>query len=292
MGLGGILAALAQGFGGGMVKVADEAWKKDAEDRKYKFYSEESQKDRDFKSSEAEKQFGRDKETLAIKHSYEKDLQNDRYAKEIGLATHKSKLSLAAERARMKMSDQTGFGRIITDGLQATAQYTLQEEKYDEAIAKATGVGASEAELKKLYDQKAFITSRKHEVMNNLAPIIAKNGGEKERALLESAGYRGDWGVPSQTAPVEVKEPSTPQRELPEKMAKGIVENLSGTNLENLQGSSQNTDSELQKLIKAQKELNKQKEQFRAGQRENLKKSYVSGQTNPHIQYGGVTWGR
>lgn len=46
MGFGGILASIAQGFGGGMMKVADEAWKKQAEERKYQFYAEENEKDR------------------------------------------------------------------------------------------------------------------------------------------------------------------------------------------------------------------------------------------------------
>lgn len=76
MGLGGILASMAQGFGGSMVKIADEAWKKEAEDRKFKFYADESEKDRVHKSDEAEKQRAWDKEKIGIEHANQVALEN------------------------------------------------------------------------------------------------------------------------------------------------------------------------------------------------------------------------
>ncbi|STO53825.1 Uncharacterised protein [Canicola haemoglobinophilus] len=63
MGFGGILASIANGLGGGMIKVADEGWKKEAEDRKYQFYADQKALDREFELTKMDK-----------KHQYDVDL--------------------------------------------------------------------------------------------------------------------------------------------------------------------------------------------------------------------------
>ncbi|WP_249963635.1 hypothetical protein [Histophilus somni] len=47
MGFGGILASIAHGLGGGMIKVADEGWKKEADERKNQFYADQKALDRE-----------------------------------------------------------------------------------------------------------------------------------------------------------------------------------------------------------------------------------------------------
>ncbi|MDO4697704.1 MAG: hypothetical protein Q4A60_03380 [Pasteurellaceae bacterium] len=68
MGFGGILAAIAGGFGNGMVKVADEAYKKEAEDRKYQAYKDSLEQEYQLKGKFAEKQFAMDKEKIQLEN--------------------------------------------------------------------------------------------------------------------------------------------------------------------------------------------------------------------------------
>ncbi|HHE3502609.1 TPA: hypothetical protein ACPDKO_000098 [Pasteurella multocida] len=68
MGFGGILAAMAQGLGTGMVKVADEGWKKAADERKFKFYADENEKGRAHDFDLADHKFEQEKEMEGIRH--------------------------------------------------------------------------------------------------------------------------------------------------------------------------------------------------------------------------------
>lgn len=68
MGFGGILAAMAQGLGTGMVKVADESWKKEADERKFKFYADESEKGRVHDLALNDRRFEQEKEMEGIRH--------------------------------------------------------------------------------------------------------------------------------------------------------------------------------------------------------------------------------
>ncbi|HDR0673420.1 TPA: hypothetical protein QBZ85_001089 [Pasteurella multocida] len=68
MGFGGILAAMAQGLGTGMVKVADEGWKKAADERKFKFYADENEKGRAHDFALNDRKFEQEKEMEGIRH--------------------------------------------------------------------------------------------------------------------------------------------------------------------------------------------------------------------------------
>ncbi|HED4451849.1 hypothetical protein [Pasteurella multocida] len=67
MGFGGILAAMAQGLGTGMIKVADEGWKKAADERKFKFYADENEKGRAHDFALADHKFEQEKQMEDIK---------------------------------------------------------------------------------------------------------------------------------------------------------------------------------------------------------------------------------
>ncbi|HDR1420414.1 TPA: hypothetical protein QB189_002393 [Pasteurella multocida] len=81
MGFGGILAAMAQGLGTGMVKVADEGWKKAADERKFKFYADENEKGRahDFALNDR-------------KFEHEKQMEDIKTRNAISLMAHKARM--------------------------------------------------------------------------------------------------------------------------------------------------------------------------------------------------------
>lgn len=76
MGFGGILASIANGLGGGMIKVADEGWKKEAEDRKYQFYADQKALDREFELTKMEKQHQYDEDLLRKKTAISQAVTN------------------------------------------------------------------------------------------------------------------------------------------------------------------------------------------------------------------------
>lgn len=117
MGFGGILASIAQGLGGGMVKVADKAWEQEAEDKKYKFYADQKALDRthDFELAEQ-------------KHKYDLEKIN---------AEHKSKIGLVAAQARQKIGPNEDDINYIKDNFDAS-DIALQELASTEKLLSST----------------------------------------------------------------------------------------------------------------------------------------------------------
>ncbi|OOS01844.1 hypothetical protein B0186_02000 [Canicola haemoglobinophilus] len=97
MGFGGILASIANGLGGGMIKVADEGWKKEAEDRKYQFYADQKALDWEFELTKMDK-----------KHQYDVDLLRKKTAISQAVA------NAANNNSKMKEMDifKDAFGAI------------------------------------------------------------------------------------------------------------------------------------------------------------------------------------
>ncbi|MEB3489910.1 hypothetical protein ROV45_01975 [Pasteurella multocida] len=81
MGFGGILAAMTQGLGTGMVKVADEGWKKAADERKFKFYADENEKGR-----------AHDFDLADHKFEHEKQMEDIKTRNAISLVAHKARI--------------------------------------------------------------------------------------------------------------------------------------------------------------------------------------------------------
>lgn len=115
MGFGGILAAMAQGLGGGMIKVADEGWKKQAKDR---------EREHDFALAEK-------------KHQYDLEIIN---------AKHKSKLGIMAAEARQKISPNEGDMTYTKDNF-AAADIKIKELTATEELLASTPKDSSEYKM-------------------------------------------------------------------------------------------------------------------------------------------------
>ena len=82
MGWGGILGAMTQGLGTGIVKNVEQGWK-----------DEETQKLLDWKTAEADKQRAFDSELLDKKYKHEFELEDHRTRNEISAAAAKARIS-------------------------------------------------------------------------------------------------------------------------------------------------------------------------------------------------------
>lgn len=184
MGFGGILASIAQGLGGGIVKVADKAWEQEAEDKKYKFYADQKELDRTH-----------DIELTNLKHQQDVDLEKIR---------HKSKLGEIAAQSRADLKDSPNKKAINQqkDIIGAIKRNNAIIASIDEKLQDPT---LGEKEKAQLVSQKEYLSSKNADYYHDKTWADNPQTGEEIRAEREDVG----WGY-KEYGKYAPKPPETP----------------------------------------------------------------------------------
>lgn len=170
-GLGGILAAMAQGFGAGMVKNVEHGWKEDETNKLLNWKTEEADKQRAFDAEESEKK---------RQHDFE-------------LEDHKSRNAISEAAAKARISARYGGGKNggttasknLTGAMQVLGIYDSQLNSLQEKLA------ATEDKEQKavIQDRINSISSERDKYLKLPDTISAFKGGDQMgRALYLSSG--------------------------------------------------------------------------------------------------------
>ena len=117
MGWGGILGAMTQGLGTGIVKNVEQGWK-----------DEETQKLLDWKTAEADKQRAFDSELLDKKYKHEFELEDHRTRNEISAAAAKALISARYSHGCESEAQKNLLGATQTLGIYDSQLHSLQEK--------------------------------------------------------------------------------------------------------------------------------------------------------------------
>lgn len=117
MGWGGILGAMMQGLGTGIVKNVEQGWK-----------DEETQKLLDWKTAEADKQRAFDSELLDKKYKHEFELEDHRMRNEISAAAAKARISARYSHSGESEAQKNLLGATQTLGIYDSQLHSLQEK--------------------------------------------------------------------------------------------------------------------------------------------------------------------
>lgn len=170
MGLGGILAAMAQGFGTGVIKNVEQGWKED-----------ETNKMLDWKEKESDKQRAFESEQLDKKHQHDFELEDHKTRNAISETV--AKYQAAARYARSTGSGGSSNGiketqRDLTGKMQTIGIYEAQIGTLTERL--------SQTEDK---DQREALINRINALDN------AKNDFLKKESTRQSFANAGDMGA-------------------------------------------------------------------------------------------------
>ncbi|HDR0725528.1 hypothetical protein [Pasteurella multocida] len=187
MGFGGILAAMAQGLGTGMVKVADEGWKKAADERKFKFYADESEKGRAHDLALNEKRFEQEKEMEGIKHKNR--------ISEIAFSARQS--------AKNGSSPEKMFSNEFDSVLEAFNQNKSRIGEIDDQLKKPKGL--SKDEIDKLKQQRSVLIGQNDRIANDDRIRNEVMSGKYGERMISSYNIAIE---PLRKSPVTIQEPS------------------------------------------------------------------------------------
>lgn len=189
MGLGGILAAMAQGLGTGVVKNVEQAWK-----------NEETDKLLDWKEKESDKQRAFESEQLDKKHQQDIELENIKLSNNISEATAIARIKAKYARA----SGGSGDGmkeaqKNLTGAVQVLGVYDAKLGALDDKLA-STEDPAQRDVIRKQIDN---IAKERSNYLKSPEAISAFKGGEQMgRALCVTSGCNMDLldGEPKEVA--------------------------------------------------------------------------------------------
>ena len=168
MGLGGILAAMAQGFGTGVVKNVEQGWK-----------NEELDKTLNWREKEADKQRAFENDQLDKKHQQDIELENIKLGNKISEATVTARIKARYARA----SGGSGNG--------------IKETQLD-LTGKMQTIGIYEAQIGTLTEQlsKAEDKDQREALINRINALnSAKNDFLKKESTRQSFANAGDMGA-------------------------------------------------------------------------------------------------
>ena len=176
MGLGGILAAMAQGLGTGVVKNVEQAWK-----------NEETDKLLDWKEKESDKQRAFDDAQLDKKHQQDIELENIKLSNNISEAT-----AIARIKARYARASSGGGGdgmkeaqKNLTGAVQVLGVYDAQLGALRDKLA-STEDPAQRDVITKQVDN---LVKERSNYLKSPSVISAFKGGEQMgRALYVTSG--------------------------------------------------------------------------------------------------------
>lgn len=174
MGLGGILAAMAGGFGKGMLKISEEAWREAEKQKHYEFVTKEREAEQTWKSEEAEKA-----------RQHETALNRERMAHDI----RRSQIAAAASRVKEPSGDKKTF---LEYQRSIVALSTAMSE-----LEKAYEGGNMPPEVSKRYKE---LSDERDRLNSSEEYFRAANAGGVEARSLWKA-YGGIEPVSQQSAP-------------------------------------------------------------------------------------------
>lgn len=170
MGLGGILAAMAQGFGTGVVKNVEQGWK-----------NEELDKTLNWREKEADKQRAFDSEQLDKKHQHDFELEDHKTRNAISETV--AKYQAAARYARSTGSGGSGNG--------------IKETQLD-LTGKMQTIGIYEAQIGTLTERLSQTEDKdqREALINRINALnSAKNDFLKKESTRQSFANAGDMGA-------------------------------------------------------------------------------------------------
>ncbi|MBR8514501.1 hypothetical protein [Pasteurella multocida] len=187
MGFGGILAAMAQGLGTGMVKVADEGWKKAADERKFKFYADENEKGRahDFALNDR-------------KFEHEKQMEDIKTRNAISLEAHKARIG-----AKSNNSPEKKFINEFDSVLEAFNQNKNRIGEIDDQLKKPKGL--LKGEIDKLKQQRSVLVEQNTRIANDDRIRNEVMSGKYGEQMISSYNI---FVEPLRKSPVTIREPS------------------------------------------------------------------------------------
>lgn len=198
MGLGGILAAMAQGFGTGVVKNVEQGWKNEETDKLLDWKEKESDKQRAFESDQLDK-----------KHQQDIELENIKLSNNISEAAAIARIK--ARYARASGSGGDGMKEAqknLTGAVQVLGVYDAQLGALRDKLA-STEDPAQRDIITKQMDN---LSNERSNYLKSPSVISAFKGGEQMgRALYVTSGGDMDLYDPKPIeAAKEVKETVSP----------------------------------------------------------------------------------
>ena len=194
MGLGGILAAMAQGFGTGVIKNVEQGWKED-----------ETNKMLDWKEKESDKQRAFESEQLDKKHQHDFELEDHKTRNAISETV--AKYQAAARYARSTGSGGGGMKesqKNLTGAVQVLGVYDAKLGALKEELASTEDPAKREVIAKQMDN----LSNERANYLKSPSVISAFKGGEQiGRALFATSGGDMDLYDPKPIeAAKEVKE--------------------------------------------------------------------------------------
>lgn len=175
MGLGGILAAMAQGLGTGVVKNVEQAWK-----------NEETAKLLDWKGKESDKQRAFESEQLDKKHQQDIELENIKLSNNISEATAIARIK--AKYARVSGGSGDGMKEAqknLTGAVQVLGVYDAQLGALQDKLSSTEDAAQREVIAKKIDN----LSNERFNYLKSPSVISAFKGGEQMgRALYVTSG--------------------------------------------------------------------------------------------------------
>ncbi|HDR0611605.1 TPA: hypothetical protein QBZ44_000427 [Pasteurella multocida] len=187
MGFGGILAAMAQGLGTGMVKVADEGWKKAADERKFKFYADENEKGRAHDFALADHKF-----------EQEKQMEDIKTRNAIALMAHQTRAN-----AKSGNSPEKKFINEFDSILEAFNQNKNRIGEIDDQLKKPKDL--SKDEIDKLKQQRSVLIGQNDRIANDDRIRNEVMSGKYGERMISSYNIAVE---PLRKSPVTIQEPS------------------------------------------------------------------------------------
>ena len=175
MGLGGILAAMAQGLGTGVVKNVEQAWKNEETDKLLDWKEKESDKQRTFESDQLDK-----------KHQQDIELENIKLSNNISEATAIARIKAKYARA----SGGSGDGmkeaqKNLTGAVQVLGVYDAQLGVLKDKLSSTEDAAQREVIAKQIDN----LSNERSNYLKSPGVISAFKGGEQMgRALYVTSG--------------------------------------------------------------------------------------------------------
>lgn len=215
MGFGGILAALAQGFGDSLVVTAKQAWEKEAEDRKYKAYKEENDNERAFRTAEAEKERAFRAEEAKEERAF-KAAEADK--------ERRNAIAVASMKAREDSSQNMQDVSFVQDSLNAIKANKAIIDGVDQQLKEAT----DKEVIAKLNKKKEAAIAHNKAISNNSKLLDISNSGRlgeeiKVNIQALTSEYRTDEQQNVASKPT-VERPTTDTQSKPERTSPKLID--------------------------------------------------------------------
>lgn len=200
MGLGGILAAMAQGFGTGVIKNVEQGWKED-----------ETNKMLDWKEKESDKQRAFESEQLDKKHQHDFELED-----------HKTRNAISETVARYQAAAR--YARSAGGG----GGNSIKETQRD-LTGKMQTIGIYDAQIETLKNQvsKTEDPAQREALIGKINALDdARNDFLKKESTRQSFANAGDMGAALYMASGGDMDFFSPKKQVGEQVAKSVNKDI------------------------------------------------------------------